>query len=693
MSPEQVRGEKLDGRTDLFSLGLVLYEMATRHRAFSGETVAVLHAAILNATPIQARKVNPDLPAKLEEIINKAVEKDREMRYQTAAELRADLQNVAAGLRRQTDSNWAKPALYRRPSVIAPAAIVLLLVAGAAFWLAKREPSAPSGLPEVTQRQLTENSSENAVGSGAISPDGKYLAYSDAKGMHCKVIETGETRAIPQPPDFNGIQVNWGFAPVWADNGTSLIGNALISGQRPSIWTVPVMGGAPRKLRDNAFAYAVSRDGSRVAFAAKHGGIRWREMWVMRPDGTRVQKLYEADAHYDFGGADWSPDGQRLAYSRPRVVADKFENSIESRDLKGGPPATIMASAIGVIDWCWSPDGRFIYSLAEPDPNGNSCNLWAMRVDARTGEPREQPRRLSNWAGFCMDAPSATADGKRLTFRKWSWQGSVYVADLNANGTRITTPSRLTLSEGRNYPKAWTGDSKAVIFQSNRNGHWGIFKQSLNDDTTIPIVTGPGDAYEPRISPDSAWILYVLYPKNGGLSAPAQLMRVPVAGGPPQLVFEAQGGYEMHRCAKSRAKFCTIAERSSDGKQIVFTSFDPLEGRGRELNRFDIEPNAECGWDLSPDGTQIAVLRHFSDRIHILSVVGQHSWEIAVRGRHSMQSVDWSADGKGLLVSSAVPEGSALLQVDLDGNAHVLWEQRGNNMPSTQDGFGGPSAP
>jgi Tol biopolymer transport system component len=185
-----------------------------------------------------------------------------------------------------------------------------------------------------------------------------------------------------------------------------------------------------------------------VAFAAKPEGFYYREMWLMMQDGKQAQKLYEADANSDFGSAEWSPDWKRLAYSRPRVAADKFENSIESRDLKGGPATTIIPSATGVADWCWSPDGRIIFSLYDPDPNGNSCNFWATRVDARTGEPRDQPRRLTNWAGFCMDSTSATADGKRLTFRKWSWQGSLYVADFQANGVQITSPSRHSLATG-----------------------------------------------------------------------------------------------------------------------------------------------------------------------------------------------------------------------------------------------------
>jgi serine/threonine protein kinase len=693
MSPEQVRGEKLDGRTDLFSFGLVLYEMATGRPAFSGETTGIIHSAILNGTPTPVGQLNPDLPASLEEIFNKALEKDREIRYQTAAELRADLQNLAADLRSQTGGASVQPPPHGRSYAMVTGIFLLVLVSAAAFWFTKRGPSPPSGLPELTQRQLTDNSSENAVGTGAISPDGKYLAYSDGKGMHYKVVETGQTHDIPRTSGFNGIQVNWGIVPTWVDHGTKFLANAMIAGQPPSIWAIPVTGAVPRKLRDEAFAYTASRDGTRVAFATKPDTINYREMWLMRSDGKEAQKLWDADANSDFGGAEWSPDGQRLAYSRPRVVADKFENSIESRGLKGGSSATIIPAAVKIQDWCWSPDWRMIYSLREPNPNGNTCNFWAARVDARTGEPSKPPKRLTNWAGFCMDSPSATADAKRLTFRKWSWQGSVYVANLEPNGKRITTPSRLTLNEAQNYPMAWTADSRAVIFQSNRNGRWGIYKQSLSQDEAEPIVAGPEDAYEPRISPDGVSVLYVLLPRERGLSMPLQLMRVPITGGTPRLVLKwAFYGYH---CAKSPAKLCAIAERSPDRKQLIFTGFDPLEGRGRELRRVDIVPDASYVWDLSPDGLRIAILRYQTARIQILSLGGGRSEEIVVRGWKNVQTVEWAADGKGLFVSASIPQGAALLQVDSRGNANVLWEQKGSTAPLTQpfEPLGGPSVP
>jgi hypothetical protein len=173
-------------------------------------------------------------------------------------------------------------------------------------------------------------------------------------------------------------------------------------------------------------------------------------------------------------------------------------------------------------------------------------------------------------------------------------------------------------------------------------------------------------------------VLYLVYPQESDSSAPARLMRVPIAGGPPQLVLTA-AIVDTHRCAKSPATLCAFAERTPDRKQLVFTAFDPVQGRGPELIRYDIDPNAGYTWDLSPDGTRIA-LRSRSERetIHILSLRGYAPQEITVKGwNFGEYGLDWTADGKGLFVSSSIPGGMALLHVDLQGNAHLLWEQQG----------------
>jgi eukaryotic-like serine/threonine-protein kinase len=688
MSPEQVRGEKLDARTDLFSFGLVLYEMATRQQAFSGETAAVLHDAILNRTPTPAQKLNPEIPSKLEEIISKALEKDRERRYQSASEMGTDLQRLP----RSMDSGGRST---RRLLAIA-ALFALLVMSVGIFWFMKRQTSSRPGLPELKQRQLTANSSENAVLSGAISPDGKYLAYADMQGIHIKEIETGETRNVPQAEELKGLQVNWGIVPTWVRDGSRFIANANIPGQKISVWMVPVTGGPPRKLRDDANAASVSRDGSWVEFMTNLASFGYREVWMMRPDGEQARKLYEADGKSGFDGAEWSPDGQRLSLGFARQVADKVEWNIVSRDILGGPAVVAIPSGVG--DHTWSPDGRIIYSLSEPGSAGDGCNYWGIRTDARTGKPVEAPRRLTSWAGSCMDSTSATADGTRLAFRKWSWQGSVYVADLSANGTRMSTPSRLTLNEGRSYPAAWTADSKAVVFGSYRDGQWKIFKQSLGEDTAEPIVAGAEvmAGAGTGVSPDGAWVLYSAPSTGNGSSSasgPNQLMRVPITGGPPEVMLTARI-YDRPVCAKSPASLCAIAEQTPDRKQLIFTSFDPAKGRVRELTRFDTDPTpgAYYVWDLSPDGTRIAIL-HYSERpVYILPLDGHPPQEIVVKGWSSLQSVNWAADGKGLFASSATRGGSVLLHLDLRGNAHILWEQKGS-IAGWYAPMGGPSAP
>jgi Tol biopolymer transport system component len=351
-----------------------------------------------------------------------------------------------------------------------------------------------------------------------------------------------------------------------------------------------------------------------------------------------------------------------------------------------------------VWDHSWSPDGRIIYSLSEPGPALESCNYWELRIDSRTGKPVEAARRLTSWAGFCMDSTSVTADGRQLAFRKQSWQGSVYVADLKAHETRITTPRPLTQTEGRSYPFAWTPDSKAIIFESYRDGQWKIFRQSPGEEMAEPIVAGAEVVIGAGacVSPDGFWILYLAPSEKDGspVALPSnQLMRVPVTGGQPQIVLTGHI-YDRPVCTRSPAHLCAIAEQTPDHKQLVFTVFDPVKGRERELARFDTESasGTDYVWDLAPDGTRLAVLKYSESPIHILPLDGQTPHDISVRGWNSLLSITWAANGNGLFASGAKPGGSALLHVDLQGNADVLWEQRGT-VARWYFGLGGPSSP
>jgi serine/threonine protein kinase len=691
MSPEQALGKELDARTDLFSFGAVLYEMATGTLPFRGETTAAIFNAVLNRAPTSPVRFNPDLPLELERIIYKALEKDRELRYQVPSELRGDLKR----LRRETDSarystaptelqasrttgrmpsGPMTDAVVRVPTLLRrwPVALVgfFMLVGGVILWFHKSE---PSSLPEVKVRQLTTNSSENPVTAGAISPDGKYLAYTDLKGIHIKLIQSGELQTIPQPEALNVGRIEWGIISWFPDSTRFLATVDPPAGQNPTTWTVSLMGGAPRKLRDDARGYSISPDGGSIVFTANSD----RELWVMGPNGEQARKVFDTEANSWIGNPHWSPDGQLLAYFKSPEAPDKPEDAVQVRDLKGGAAVTVVSST-RLRDHLWLPDGRLIYALAEEGDEG-SCNYWTMRIDSRTGKPVEKPRRLTNWAGFCLGGgkTSVTADGKRLAFQELIGKSNVYVADLQANNTHISNPSLLTLSEGENMPLAWTTDSKAVIFESNRTGHAGIFRQSLNSDTAEAIVTGSEDAENPRVTPDGRWILYFTVRKDPERATATQLMRVPITGGPPQSVLSLVR-YMGHRCAASPATLCAFSQQSPDGKQLTFTELDPLKGRGRELARFDTDPTAEYDWSLSPDGDRIAIRKNMEPRLHMLSLGAQSAQEITIKGWSSLLGLDWAPDGKGLFTSARLQGSSVLLYTDLKGNARTLWEQRGS---------------
>ena len=683
MSPEQVRGEKLDQRTDLFSFGLVLYEMATGRRAFAGDTGPALREALLTQVSGRARMLNPKLPVKLDAILHKALEKDREARYQSASEMRSDLENLRRDIqpRPQTFRQWA--------TVVGVIAVVL---GAAVFWYLKRPSPA---VPDLKLRQLTLNSVENAVTSGAISPDGKYLAYSDTKGMHVQIVDSGEVHAVPQPDALKGSKVDWEIlSAAWFPGSAEFLANAhpasedrgSWSSQTSSIWIVPLQGVAPHKLRDKAMAWSVSPDGSLISFATNKGRLGERETWVMDPHEERGRKILDTDENSAIGGAVWSPDGRRIIYVR----TDGSGDTLLGRDLNGGPPVTVLppSETTNIMDASWLPDGRFLYALREPHGVGDTCNYWAMRLDARTGQAIEKPRRLTNWAGFCMDNTSVTADGKRLTFKKWTNHPSTYVADIEGGGTRLGSTKHFILSDSLDEPGDWTADSKTLIFGSNRNGHWNSYKQALDEDQTEPVLTGADAVLNTRVSPDGKWIFYQHEVRPGDPAAPKEVMRIPVTGGTPQLLFTTRPGSFL-ACARAPAKLCVIAEPAEGRKQVIITAFDPLKGRGTELTTFDVDPGMK-DWpgELSADGTRYAAITSSGGPLNIFSLRGEGTQVIKVKNwSNPLQTLYWAADGKGFFVISSVSRDASLLYVDLRGNAHKLRDHvAAGDSPASPDG-------
>ncbi len=613
MSPEQARGEELDARTDLFSFGEVLYEMATGHPAFSGATSAVVFDAILHKAPTSPVRLNPDCPAELERIINKTLEKDRDIRYQHASDLRADLRGlkrdtdservVAAGLPRHFEGGGVKPPLRRRLAIALASAVVIAGVI-LAYWLA-RPPASPR---ELTERRLTANPSDNPVNQGAISPDGKYLAYGDQVGLHLKLLQTGEVLNIPQPEGRAPDYYMW-WPNAWFPDGTRFIASAYEPGKPISAWVVSVMGGPPHKLRDNAGPWAVSPDDTLIAFGTGLGVDGAGELWLMGPQGEEPRRLVAGSENDGVYQAAWSPDGQRIAYGRIHGTPDKLEWSIVSRDLKGGQPTVIVSGPrVAYPNLSWLPGGRFVYSMSEPESVRGESNLWEVRVDTKTGKPDSNPRGITNWAETGIVHFNATLDGKQLAVTKSTDQAHVYVGELGSAGRPLKNLRPLTLEESNDFPCRWLPDGKALLFTSDRNGTQGIYKQGLDQTTAQPVVTGPDFKDWAVVSPDGSWILYTsratlaLY-----TTTPVRIMRVPTSGGAAQLVLEGRGINRL-ACARSPASLCVFSKESPDHRQLIFSAFDPSQDhRGRELTRVNLkQPVTNYCWDLSFDGAYLA---------------------------------------------------------------------------------------
>jgi serine/threonine protein kinase len=689
MSPEQIRGKELDPRTDLFSFGAVLYEMCTGMLPFRGDTSGVIFDAILNRAPVAAVRLNPAVPAKLEEVINKALEKDRDIRCQSAAELRADLKRLKRDTETGQISTQVPISAGTVPSkrwhfagfALAGVLIACLVVGWLAWHSGLRSKTSPS-LP--TAQRLTSNPAENPVSASAISPDGKYLAYSDKTGTYVRLMSTGEIH--PLLPKNTDVQ----FLGWYPDSTQLLASWSLGPASKIGLWLLSILGGNPRQLSDEGWSASVSPDGSQIAFLKSAAlGETGQEIWLMRADGTDQHKIISpSEAGTFLAWPAWSPDGRTIAYERFHYEAYRIEAWIELFNLEHRTTSVVITEPR--LDWGlkWLADGRLLYALDEPPPSQNTSNFWVVGLDSTTGHLRGLPFRITS-SDDLVNQPSITADGKRLVFNRVKPQLDVYLAEFFAKGPRLGTPRRLTLDDADDIPFDWTADDSAVLFTSNRNGTgsvFNIFRQRIDGTSAETLVFSPEQKTISRLSPDGSQILYLVPPNStdaggqgrsetGRESPVVRLMRAPINGGPPQTVVE-DPNITNDQCSRAPANVCLMSTAKA-GQDIFFT-FDSVNGNPHQVAKLD-QTATGWNWSLSPDGTWVA-LNTFSasdNRIRLISLSGQPGREITVQGWSSFTSLDWAADGKGFFVSTnRSGRLSTLLYVDLLGNAHSLWQVR-----------------
>jgi serine/threonine protein kinase len=686
MSPEQVRAKELDARTDLFSFGVVLYEMATGQLPFRGESSGVIFKAILDSTPTAAVRLNPDIPTKLEEIVTKCLEKDRDLRYHHASDIRTDLQR----LKRDTESarvsaavtasptvgvqshwrKWASGAVVAKLFYAFLVALTLLALGFGWSWF-KGKQSPRKALSEV---QITHTLAEDYVLGGSISPNGKRVAYTDHKGLHLIAIESGESHDIALPEELRTHLQD----ATWFPDGEKLIIESRSESEGNALWSISVFGGAPHKLRIHSSGVKVSPDGSTIAFISGYISGRGHEIWLAEADGGNARKIQDRESD-EYKSLAWSPSGQRLAYLKLFEKAGVNQNhggSIETLSITGGPPSVVVSDP-GILTWgnmVWLPDGRLLFSSSGEKVLGGQPKLWAILTDSQTGVPSGRPAQMTNWADSLAHDPSVCRDGSRLLVGKNRQRNDAYISELKDNGTRLDSPKRLTSNDSRNGVTGWTRDGGTVLLMSNRAGRFQIYKQRIDADAPELLASGPDNLLYPSFSPDAAWILYWSVAQSQVASP--RLMRVPASGGSPEQVLEAPADPMVDFGCPSRPSSSCVISRGEQG-QLIFYALDSIQGMGKEIIRTKLGQANDLQWRISPDGSHIAIASgtQLREQIRILDLHNGPERNLSLPKGWSIYGFSWAADGKALFASVPTSTEFLISRIDLDGNTHVLFKQ------------------
>jgi Tol biopolymer transport system component len=625
MSPEQARGEVLDSRSDLFSFGVVLYEMATGEPAFAGPTLAVIFDAILNKTPAPLRQVNPKIPEELERIVARALEKAPERRYQTAADLRADLQR----LKRQTDSGQIDRAgpvapaeasraggrwrFYRLGAAVTVGFLLVAGVFGLIAWFGpasdprspqQPERADPDGAPRVTPFLAGDSVRKQP----AWSPAGNLIAFvSDEAGNDdIWICDPSGANPINLTADCKQVDAH----PAWSPDGQRIAFYSERDGGA-GIYTMSVLGKDVRKLVGvkpgilYTFSLTWARNGQILYTNFDAAGEK--QIYRLSEGGAEPEcltaRLRFAAGHF----GELSPSGGLLAFLDPGI---NFTAALHVADLRSGKVTRLEG---GVATPHWGPRGDRIFFLCGRD---GRVDLWAVDVDPRTGARAGKARRLTSALDitdftFSPDGRKLLAVKNKSQSRLWAFPtAAARLTDLGA-GRPLTTSGFLDA-----YP-SWTHDGKALLFSSNRRGVSDLWKLTPGA-TATRLTASPGNKEHARLSPDGRWIVFTLVNEQG-----------------EYLHAVRPDGSDLHPLAPGlTTRFTTAyhADWAPDGTRLaaVFGTRD----KGERLGVATIDPGTGTARDirlLEPAGMTPACPRWSPDgRFLVYDKAGAAGWDLWV---------------------------------------------------------------
>jgi Tol biopolymer transport system component len=609
MSHEQVRGEPLDSRSDLFSLGALFYEMAAGLPPFRGTTRSEIRDAILHEEAKPLREINRTVPKELEQIVGKCLKKDRDARYQTVSQIEADLARL-----KQT-ADWLRRWQRARIGLALAAGFVCLALAA---YLVLRPPPPPRVSGYV---QLTNDEQGKGAAEGAIVTDGARLYFGEGSGMSTVIAQVsasgGETSSLPGAPA--GDPEVQDISP----NHSELLASSYMGFSREfgwPLWLLPLPAGAPHRVGNISMTCAAwSPDGREIAY------VTGRVLYRCQRDGSNSRKI--ANLPGTAFWLRWSPDGKRLRVTignplgrtgvlRIWEVPANGENSREFLSGWNKPPSACCGN--------WTPDGKYFVFQATRE---GKTEIWV--TPERTGlldslRKADQPVQLT---GGQMDSmtPLPGLDGKKL-----------YVVGQKLRGETVRYDSKsgewLPYLSGRSAEfSTFSRDGQWVAYASSPEG--SLWRSRIDGSDRLQLTSQPMRTTIPSWSPDGKRIAFQAM-KPG---QPWNIYVISSDGGAPEALWP-----EKHD--QGRPTW------SSDGNSIVFSSFPGPEAvngirvvdlRTRQLTKL---PGSE--WLLiptwSPDGRYI-IARHSDHHVIKLFDVRTQEWTELVRSE--LNWFNWSRDG------------------------------------------------